>query len=343
MPIYNCVKYLEDAIRSVLSSGIFDIEIIAVDDMSSDGSRELLMSLAKAHSEIKPILNDRNLGVAESRNIALSAARGEYIAFCDADDIVIENAYKNMLDAADGRDMIIGAHADLFDSGEIRHAHLGAREKASLFLAAFSVSCLWTKLIRRDFILHHDLTFDSFMKIGEDVVFLADLVTVRPSFKVLDILVYYHCHHSEGSPSLNHTYTFDAFYYHILCRERVLRICEDFPECRDFIYLSFSSFITEMLDKMRHTADIEEAFNLYRSHMLSYDFNRKKGLFKSLVGIPYDKFTTATAEVYFRIKDEVTPREKVLWEFRSGRIGFRFIVKYFIAWIKFKLKITEDK
>ena len=97
MPVYNCCEYLEAAIKSVFRGGIDDVEIIAVDDCSSDGSRELLCSLAKDDPRIKVICNDKNSGVAAVRNTALAMASGEYLAFCDSDDTVPDGSYKKML------------------------------------------------------------------------------------------------------------------------------------------------------------------------------------------------------------------------------------------------------
>ena len=205
MPVYNCREYLEKAIESVFKGGIDDIEIIAVDDCSSDGSRELICSLAKDDPRIKVICNEKNAGVAAVRNAALAVASGEYLAFCDSDDTVPDGSYKKMLDAIGTNDIIIGGFCDLSDSGTKRTTILHPSERTSLFRALMSVSCLWTKIIRRSLIVENGLHFDEDMKIGEDVVFLARLSTVASSYCIVDEIIYNHIHHdSAKTPSLTH-------------------------------------------------------------------------------------------------------------------------------------------
>ena len=87
MPVYNCERYLEAALQSVLTQSVSDLEIIAVEDCSTDSSREILLREAQKDARIRPICNERNVGVSAVRNIALQHATGEYIAFCDSDDI----------------------------------------------------------------------------------------------------------------------------------------------------------------------------------------------------------------------------------------------------------------
>ena len=336
MPIFNCEKYLTSAINSVFSAGVSDIEIIAIDDASTDSSAELLRSLAASDGRIKAAFNSGNLGVAATRNLALSLARGEFIAFCDADDLVPAGAYSALLRASNGVDLVIGAHADLDDSGNCINTGLAKGSQSSLFAAVFSVACLWTKLIRKSFIIDNALAFDPRMKIGEDVVFLAELTVRSPRYRLINRTVYYHCQHDRAVPSLNHIYTLSALSYHILCRRRLLEICRDVPDASGFVFRHFTPFITDMLDKFVGRDDREEAFLLFKEHILSYGEPEDKSLFLSMLGVPYDTFAEMTAAEYFRLKSLISPRERVYLEFRSGRIGFRFIVKYFIAWLKYK-------
>jgi Glycosyltransferases involved in cell wall biogenesis len=86
LPIYNGEKTVEKTINSVLNQAYADIEIIAVDDFSKDGTYSILRSLAEKDSRIHVLRNEKNMGAAQSRNRAIARANGEYIAFIDADD-----------------------------------------------------------------------------------------------------------------------------------------------------------------------------------------------------------------------------------------------------------------
>lgn len=87
MPAYNAKKYIADAIKSVTNQTYENIELIIVDDCSNDGTRSIIDKWSRYDSRIKPIFNKTNIGCAESRNKALKASRGEYVAFIDSDDI----------------------------------------------------------------------------------------------------------------------------------------------------------------------------------------------------------------------------------------------------------------
>lgn len=86
LPTYNGKKYLETAIKSILDQSYKLIELIIVDDGSSDGTEELILEIKKYDSRIIYIKNEVNLGIQKSLNKGLKNARGEYIARIDDDD-----------------------------------------------------------------------------------------------------------------------------------------------------------------------------------------------------------------------------------------------------------------
>lgn len=340
MPVYNSEKYLEAALNSVLMQTGAELEIIAVDDCSSDSSRDILRRMSQADDRIKVYENERNMGVAEVRNRALTYARGEYLAFCDSDDVLPKGAYSALLSVIGDRDIAVGAYDNLHDDGRLDGVlPISKADRGSLFKTMFSVSCLWTKLIRTSFVRDNSLSFDPSMKIGEDVVFLANAVMCNPTYAVTDALVYYHCQHDTAvSRSLTHVYTLSAFELHIKCRRRVLAICSSLPEVRDYIYIDFTPFITDFLPLIAGDEERRAAFSLYREYLLEYDFESRQGLFEALTGVPYSDFLTMTADEYIECRNSTLPRERVLVEFENGMIGMKWIIKYFKAWLKYKFK-----
>lgn len=86
MPVYNAEPYLEEAVSSILSQSWSNLELIMVDDASTDGSRALAEEFARQDSRVKLLCNERNLGVARTRNIAMAHAAGVYVAPLDNDD-----------------------------------------------------------------------------------------------------------------------------------------------------------------------------------------------------------------------------------------------------------------
>ncbi len=87
MPNYNCDRFIEETINSVLAQTYCNWELLIVDDCSSDRSIEIINSYCAIDERIKLFVNDTNKGAAASRNLALREASGEWIAFLDSDDI----------------------------------------------------------------------------------------------------------------------------------------------------------------------------------------------------------------------------------------------------------------
>lgn len=338
MPVKNAEKYLEKAIISVLSQGT-EIELIAIDDGSEDCSAEILCALASSESRIKAYYISESLGVAAIRNIALEYAQGEYIAFCDADDTVPNGAYLALLSAIKDNDLAIGSYKNAYDDGSLSDTFkVSKSERKSLFQSVFSVGCLWNKLFRHSFIVDNRLRFDTEMKIGEDVVFLASAVMKSPSYSVTDATVYFHWHHNlMQHTSLTHIYTFDAFLLHIKCREKLLSICKDLPGVNSYVYKTFSCFLVDFLAFMPSTDERKKAFFIFKNHILSYSPHTNPDLFFALFGVRLSDFFVMDDTDYFRERAAYPVRERILAEFSCGMIGFRWIWKYFCMWIKYKI------
>ncbi len=95
IPVYNVEPYLAECLDSVLNQTLEGIEIICVDDGSTDGSYSLLIEYAKAYPNIK-VLQQPNSGLSASRNHGLEEARGEFIHFLDSDDFIEPETYKTL-------------------------------------------------------------------------------------------------------------------------------------------------------------------------------------------------------------------------------------------------------
>lgn len=99
VPVYNAEKYIERCVNSLLSQSFDDFELILVDDGSTDNSAEIINNLADKHSFIR-VFNKENGGAASARNLGIDNARGEYIAFIDADDAVEPTYFEELYNAA---------------------------------------------------------------------------------------------------------------------------------------------------------------------------------------------------------------------------------------------------
>ena len=96
IPVYNVEPYLEQCLDSVINQTYKNLEIICINDGSSDNSLKILEKYQKKDSRIK-LINQKNKGLSEARNAGLDVAKGEYIAFVDSDDYLELNAYKEAM------------------------------------------------------------------------------------------------------------------------------------------------------------------------------------------------------------------------------------------------------
>ena len=99
VPVYNAEKYLERCVNSLRNQTLKDIEIILVDDSSTDASLEICNQMAIDDSRIK-VIHKANEGAGLARNAALAIASGEYIGFVDSDDFVEFNMFETLYDKA---------------------------------------------------------------------------------------------------------------------------------------------------------------------------------------------------------------------------------------------------
>lgn len=119
VPVYNSSKYLYKCINSLLNQTLSDMEIILIDDCSTDNSLYIIDNYKKLYpNKIKVLVNNENKGTGYSRNKGLFIATGEYIGFIDSDDYIEHDMYEKMYVAAVNKDNdIVVTNMDLKYSG----------------------------------------------------------------------------------------------------------------------------------------------------------------------------------------------------------------------------------
>ena len=117
VPMYNVEKYIRQCVESIETQTIKDLEIILIDDGSSDGSYEVASQLAEEYSNII-LIKKENGGQGSARNVGLNKATGKYISFIDSDDFIDEKMYEYLLAMAEesGLDIAEGCFQDVFPS-----------------------------------------------------------------------------------------------------------------------------------------------------------------------------------------------------------------------------------
>lgn len=213
MPIYNAYDYLRPAMDSVIDQTLREIEIICIDDGSTDHSLEIVKEYQKLDERIR-IVTENNAGAGAARNKGLVRARGEYVIFLDADDFYEPTLIEKMYNAAvsGGLDITV-AGFDIYNSKHARFEH-GAEEKHSNILADGAVvskndhpdsilQCttgyIWNKLFRTSFIREKELTFAPELYVFEDVYFVCIAMSLASRVGSVNELLVHHRVYSDQS------------------------------------------------------------------------------------------------------------------------------------------------
>ena len=144
MPCYNAAAYLQEAVASVFKQSVKDIELIVIDDGSTDQSLQLLSALQSQHPQLT-VLQQSNTGPYPARNRGLEAARGQYIAFLDADDYWADDCLEKLYTElrSSGADLSYCGWQNIMEAGDNSPPYVPpAYEKEDMF-QHFLKGCPW--------------------------------------------------------------------------------------------------------------------------------------------------------------------------------------------------------
>ncbi len=207
MPVYNEEQYLEKTCQSLKQQTLDDIELICINDGSTDNSTDILTKLATEYDNIR-IINQENQGSGIARNKGIDEAKGEYIAFLDADDKYIdpdslekmyEYGYKNNADVICGNLKRISSEGKLednFNYAEGNYAYFPEYDK--LTPQDYGIPWAFYKNIyRKKFLDENNIRFPD-LKRGQDPVFLADVLTKADVIYTVPVYLYGYNYSASG-------------------------------------------------------------------------------------------------------------------------------------------------
>ena len=211
VPVYNIAAELPRCVESVLAQTWDALEVILVDDGSTDGSGSLCDSFARQDPRVR-VIHQRNAGVSAARNAGVSRATGEYLAFVDSDDYVEPELYEKMVWLMGERQLDIGAFgwfindtpAQAFSRAEA--AELSVPETVANVIADGSdnlfIGAVWNKLYRRG-TMQPLLRFDPALIMGEDMLVTLQCLTAASKVGQLTWSGY---HYVQRESSIVHSY-----------------------------------------------------------------------------------------------------------------------------------------
>lgn len=285
IPVYNAGETLEKCLDSIRSQTYKNIEIICVDDESTDDSYISCREFAKKDKRIKCI-QKKNGGVASARNEGLKYATGEYVTFVDQDDWIEPEMYEKMSDVAqkENADMVVCNYSKdtedvimkmknidnidcIINSRENMIKYSFYREKYRGF-AAF----VWNKIFRRKVLEDNNITFEEGLKRGDDVLFCIRFFTKIEKAAYVDEHFY---HYIQRESSITHTLNADnisrladilkgyQLAISLLEKEKKYTAVRGYLKCF-FVY--HASILYELAEKEKLDKEKEEfrgAMNLY--------------------------------------------------------------------------------
>ena len=343
LPVYNSEKYLEECLISLLGQEGVQLEIVAVDDGSTDRSLSILRTFAQRDRRIV-VFSITNMGVNNARNYALEHATGEYIVFCDSDDTVPPDSYHLLLRTAlkDNYDIVIGSHCICNDDGlKIPvHLHTKCRSRLEDFMQS---GTLWERIVRRKFLEENSLRFEEYLG-GGDTFFVAMLYLHEPRFTFLADPVYCYWHHThDATPSIANIRDIAHFSDRLRCaRDIIARFPPDLHrETTEYIYLNQTNYFRSVLLRLRSGDELEQGFLLFQAFLDEFDWEQFPGSFEQMIGLSRKELSSMTGLDYLRrigTEGVLPAKDLVLRQFCSGRLGLRYLAAYGKAWLQFKYR-----
>ena len=199
VPVHNVEKFLPRCLDSLLRQGMEagEWEVICVNDGSSDNSGAILAEYERKHPEVFRVITQENQGVGAARNVGMKVARGEWIAFVDSDDYVVDGGYRYLLEQFCEEGVVVLQFScklvytdgtslhdpDAKPDGEITFDGDGAE-----IYNQYSLAYVWTKFYRRAFMEEYGILFEPVFI--EDELFNFSVFTHSPHLRIVTSRIY---------------------------------------------------------------------------------------------------------------------------------------------------------
>lgn len=306
IPVYNVEKYLRQCLDSVVGQTLQDIEIICVNDSSTDGSLAILEEYAAKDSRIQ-VVTQPNGGAGAARNNGLRRAKGKYLSFLDSDDFfelnMLEEAYQ--FAEEDQADFVIyksdqyHTEEDKFvdvnwvvRESEIPPYHPFNYRQLTMNVFKVYVGWAWDKLYRRDFVEKHQLTFQE-QRTTNDMLFVFSALVLAKKMAVLPKVLAHQRRDAKDSLSKTRENSWQCFYHAL-------------------------SALKERLVKEGIYKELERDFINYALHSCLWNYNTlseptKSTLREKLTTEWFDEFgITGKEKSYFYLGGEFDQYQKIL-------------------------------
>lgn len=281
IPVYNCEDYLRECLDSLKKQTLKDIEIICIDDESTDSSYEILQEYAKEDKRFR-VFQQKHSNAGNARNLGISKARGVYLLFLDSDDFFDENLCKKTYHFAnfyktdvllftayryDHQTKSIENYKTLLNTDYITPKTVYSGKDLKEHLYHITSSCPWTKLFSKKFVKKHNLQFQALPN-SNDVYFVrSGLALADRIMAINEKLVYYRINAGGNTQAKKHKNPLSF----IEAYKKVKGKLEEEGVFEDFYQTYMNVLVTEIVFNYNSTKTEEAKKNIL-------DYLKKQGL-----------------------------------------------------------------
>ncbi len=261
VPVYNVENQIERCIKSLLSQTYKNIEIILIDDGSTDNSYNICSKYADIDKRIK-LIHQENSGVSKARNTGIEICKGDYIGFVDSDDYIEPTMYNTLLKKmllTNSKLGICNYYYETPSAKKIKNYHHCDETFSSQFLPKYMITFfsingyLCNKLYKRDLIIKNDkkVLLPSEIKILEDNMYNYEIYNLNEEFNCVytDEVLYHYVQYKNSA--FNKKYNLDKLQYFVV-RNRQIEILENKGLNADFLKADYIFNFTKDQFKIKY-------------------------------------------------------------------------------------------
>lgn len=271
IPAYNAEEFIDRCLQSVMNQTYKNLQIIVINDGSTDQTLEKIRQYEMLDERFK-IIDQDNLGVAETRNVGLENADGDFVLFIDSDDWIELNAVETLLaKMSDEVDIVFCKYDKAETDEQVSHVDEiifetwdNERQLYEFLTHKRMTGMLWNKLIRKSII--RDVKFDSTVGYGEDAQFLWRILKYSRTMFVTNEILY---HHVMENSSISHLSFSDKKYSAIPMWEG---ICEN-------VFATVPKYSSLAIERLL----AQSIFSLYEIKESSYNNRENINHMKSII------------------------------------------------------------
>lgn len=282
IPAFNVEKYIGRCLESLINQSLKDLEVIVVDDASTDSTSKVVDTFRRENPQIAYIRNKSNLGAGVSRNVGFSVAGGVYVAFLDADDWIDTNAYHRMVDRLDSTAADIAMCGIKTEYGgpflsNVRYSYpienLISGKFALKLLCRTDTQDVYVspmpgnKIFRKSFLSDYNLLFSTQSLYEDDEFMFRALMYAKSVAFVPDVFQHYYQRETSAMHSFSFTHI-DAFIHAFQSIQKHLTESHQFSLYEDEFYALFDKCLSSLFDTLFNCEQSIQAQRQYIAYLL---------------------------------------------------------------------------